>query len=350
MRYIILTFVVITMTTACGPDLQEPSKPPEARSASASDRVMRMEELTQTDIDQVDRNESIVFLTFGNVEAHGPQNPTGSDYFQAVGVRNGLIERLKESHPNFVFLLYPVVPMAVGGANDMARQFDYVGTFDVRFETLRDVAIDLGASIARQGFRYIFVDYGHAAPLNSVALTDAAAFVSEKYGARMVNVTSMVFGPDVYSKEVITKYLGEGWQDQIGFESHAGAAETSANLYLRGDLVDPEYKSYEPFIAKKRSDFLTTYQHSEGWRGYWGDPAKASVDMGKDLMDSRIDRAHRIAEMVLAGEDLSSLPVYPEDTLPKLAEGAEHHQMMMERYSQQTAEIEAWRRTQDQEK
>ncbi len=61
---------------------------PEQRSEPAN--VLKLEELTYPDIDQLDRERSIFFLTFGNLEEHGPQLPVGSDYFQAVGVRDRL--------------------------------------------------------------------------------------------------------------------------------------------------------------------------------------------------------------------------------------------------------------------
>lgn len=308
--------------------------------AKPGGRVLKLEELSFTDIEKLDRAKTIFFLTFGNLEEHGPHLPVGSDYFQAIGLRDGLIARLRAAQPDYDFVLVPVIPLGEGGANDVAMQFDHVGTFAVRFETLRNVAIDLGATIARKGFQNIFLIHFHGAPPHNVAFSEAAAFVSERYKTRMVNITSLLFAEYFFSPKVIDKYLGKGWEKQIGFEGHAGAAETSANLFLRSDLVKPDYKRYQPFVAKDWTELLHTYERT-GWQGYWGDPSKASKAMGKDLMNDFVERAYVIAEKALAGEDLSQLPIYP-DSLPKLPEMEVLGKKVEENYARQAAEIEAW--------
>ncbi len=320
------------MIVACQVQAPEESAPPG--------NVLKLEELTYTDIDALDRQRSIFFLTFGNLEEHGPHIPVGSDYFQAVGVRDGLIARLNETHPGYTFVIVPVVPLGEGGANDLARQLEHVGTFPVRFETLRDVAIDLGAAIARKGFDNIFLIHGHGTTLHNVAFNDAAAFVSERYGVRMVNITSLVFGEGFYSDAVLDEHLGEGWQEEIGLTGHAGTAETSANLYLRGDLVKPEYKDLEPFVVKELAGLFKIHERT-GWQGYWSDPSKATKEIGKDLIDDFVERSYRIAEMALAGEDLSTLPLYPDD-FPMMPEVDEYLRIVREHYGEQTAEIENW--------
>jgi len=93
---------------------------------SADGRVFKLEELTYPDIDGLDRETTVFILTFGNLEEHGPHLPVGSDYFQAIGVRDGMVERLLESHPEHSFVLVPVVPLGEGGFNDLARQFDHI--------------------------------------------------------------------------------------------------------------------------------------------------------------------------------------------------------------------------------
>lgn len=311
---------------------------PEQSSEPAN--VLKLEELTYPDIDQLDRERSIFFLTFGNLEEHGPQLPVGSDYFQAVGVRDRLIDRLGEAHPQYSFVIVPVVPLGEGGANDLARQLEHVGTFAVRFETLRDVAIDLGAAVARKGFQHIFLIHSHGNPLHNVAFNEAAAFVSERYGVQMVNVTSLVFGEGFYSDAVLDEHLGEGWQAEVGLTGHSGTAETSANLYLRGDLVKPEYKDLEPFVVREFADFFRLHERAD-WQGYWSDPSKATREIGEDLIDDFVERSFRITEMALAGEDLSALPRYP-DAVPMTPEVEEYASMVTEHYAQQTAEIESW--------
>ncbi len=305
------------------------------------DGVLRLEELTYPEIDAIDREESIFFVTFGNLEEHGPHLPVGADYYQAIGVRDELIERLRTSHPEYAMVVVPVIPLGEGGANDLARDFDHVGTFAVRYETLRDVAIDIGASIANKGFQNIFLIHNHGAQLHSIAFNEAAAFVSERYGVRMVNVTSLVFGQGLFSDDVITQHLGEGWQNETGITGHSGIAETSVNLFLH-DLVKPVHRELEPFVV---ADFDEIFQIHErtGFPGYWSDPSLASVAIGEDLFNDIVARSFQIAEMALAGGDLAGLPVYP-DIIPSGPEYDAFLQEVSERYSAQESEIEAWLR------
>jgi hypothetical protein len=53
--------------------------------------------------------------------------------------------------------------------------------------------------------------------------------------------------------------------------------------------------------------------------------------LGKDLIDDAVANSHRIASMALAGEDLSTLPVYPGEDVE-----------VPERYLTRRAEIDAW--------
>ena len=319
-------------------------------AAHASARVLKLEELTYTDIDQLDRGRTVFFLTFGNLEEHGPHLPVGSDFFQASALRDGVIQSLSATHPDDTFVIAPVVPLGEGGANDIAGQLEHVGTFGVRFETLRNVAVDLGSAVARQGFRKIILVHFHGMPLHSIAFSDASAYVSQRYDVRMVDLTSLVFGEGFYSESVLEKHLGKRWQEKTGaMESHAGAAETSTNLAIRPQLVKKEYKRLTPFKAGDFDEFLRTYQNLAGWRGYWGGPAEASVALGKDLMRDFVRRSARIAEMALRGEDLSKLPVFP-NALPASAEGDALVKKSLDSYAERTADFEAWLKTREAEK
>jgi creatinine amidohydrolase/Fe(II)-dependent formamide hydrolase-like protein len=317
--------------------------PPRASSAAVDHaaptaHIRHLEALTFPEIEALDRETTVFVLAFGNLEVHGPALPIGSDYFQAVRVRDAVVAKLAASQPDRQYVLMPVVPLGEGGAEQVAGQADHVGTFHVRYETLRNVAIDLGSAIARKGFRHIFLIHAHGGPLHNVAFTEAAAFVSEKYGARMVNLTSIVFAQEYYNPTIIARYLGAGWEQRIGFEGHAGAAETSMSLFLTPRLVKPAYKELPPFIAKDFEAFTRTSERS-GWNGYWGDPAEASQALGQALFDDVVARTAALAERSLAGEDLSKLPAHGENLPPSFAR---IEQRVQQQYDREAAEIDAW--------
>jgi creatinine amidohydrolase len=332
--------LVFLATAGCQPAMESPSAV-ENDAVLPSIRVHNLEQLTQDEIDTLDRDKSIFFLTFGNLEEHGPHMPVGSDYYRAIGIRNGLINRLHDTHPDYQFVLFPVVPIGVGGANDLVREPDHIGTYSVRYETLRNTAIDLGGTIARKGFRNIFVIEAHGDQLHNVAFNQAADFVSERYNVRMVNITGMSKTFEG-STTVLDEFLGEGWQERSGFEGHAGASETSEVLAVQGgEYVRPDYNTLEPFYVDGFRGFTRTYE-LEGWRGYWGDPARASLEMGEALIEQRVARAFQIAEAALRGDDLRSMPRYPDNNADVLSETEESRRLALERYGTQRVEIDRW--------
>ena len=327
--------LVVTVATLLGCQ----QEPPSEASAEKEGSALRLEELTYTDIDALDREKTVFVLTFGNLEEHGPHIPVGSDYFQAVALRDGLIERLRERHPEYTFVNAPVFPLGEGGFNDFARAFEHPGAFGIRFETLRDLTVDFGAAIARKGFEHIFVVHFHGSPFHSVAFTQAADFISERYGIRMVNISSLMLGEGLYSISVLQKHLGEDGLAEVGMTGHAGTAETSTNLHLHA-LVKPEYRELPLFLVKDPFELGRIYER-EGFLGYMSDPSRATAEMGADLMADFVERATRIAEKALAGDDLSELPVWPH-VLPPIEELDATMQIVAERYAQQGAEFQAW--------
>src|SRR5262245_27988774 len=92
---LIFAALVAGLTCACGTH-----SPNETAS-----QIVKLEELTYADIDRLDRSKSIFFLTFGNLEEHGPHIPVGSDYFVAIGIRDKLIDRLRKAHSDYHFVL-----------------------------------------------------------------------------------------------------------------------------------------------------------------------------------------------------------------------------------------------------
>ncbi len=326
---IYLTWSSVAMliaTAACGQATDTGIDEPKDSTVSSA---LMLEQLTYAQIDQLDRDHSIFILTFGILEEHGPHLPIGSDTYQAEGVRDGLVQKLQKSHPEYDVVLVPVIPLGEGGANNLAHEYTHIGTYSIRYSTLRDVAIDMGAAIAANGFKHIFLIHSHGSPLHNIAFSEAAEFVSDRFDANMVNITSLVFGAGFYNDDIVTEHLGPGWQEEIGITGHSGVAETSTNLYLH-DFVDPIYKELEPFVVP---DFpsLSQIHERDGWQGYWSDPSQATAALGKDLIDDFVERSHRIASMALAGEDLSMLPVHPSE-----------HPEVPERYMARQAEIDAW--------
>jgi creatinine amidohydrolase/Fe(II)-dependent formamide hydrolase-like protein len=302
--------------------------------------VWNLEELTDAQLASLNRDSTIFVVTFGNLEVHGPHLPLGTDQFVALGLRDGFVRGLREVHPEYEIVLFPVVPLGEGAVEELAGHWDHTGSFAVRHETLRSVAIDLGKSIAQKGFRNIFVVHAHGGFHHNIAFSEAAAFVSNRYEARMVNIASHVFAEAFYDPEVMATHLGSDWMDVTGLFHHGGAGETAQILFLRPELVGAAYLDLEPFVARDLGNVFDVSGREE-WQGYWGHPAQATAVLGEDLINHLAERAVRIADQVLMGVDVSELPLYPDEFL-QFPEARVYFQTLEDRYRRQGLEIEQW--------
>ena len=74
----------------------------------------------------------------------------------------------------------------------------------------------------------------------------------------------------------------------------------------------------------------------------WGDPARASREMGEALIEQRVARAFQIAQAALRGDDLSSMPRNPDNNPEVISETEQARRLALERYETQRDEIELW--------
>ncbi len=284
-------------------------------------REFKLEEMSYTDVDKLDRQKTIFLLTFGIMEEHGPVLPIGTDWIPNLAIRDRLSQHLRTAFPDCDVVLVEPLPLGEAGANDIAGRFEHPGSFTVRFETLRSVALDLGATIARKGFQNILIVADHGMPLHSEAFNEASDFVSEHYHVRMVPLMSFVEAERDYvgerghvkdsdvdwSDPIEDKYLGKGW-DKEGVDGHGGVYETSQILYLRPDLVKPEYKQAPAFWVKDYPQAAA----SPDWPGYWGNPRLSTPAIGKELFEAELARFIKYADMAVRGEDMSKLARWPD--------------------------------------
>src|SRR2546422_1900140 len=147
--------------------------------------IHRLAELSFPQVDALDRRRTVVIFAVSPLEEHGPHLPIGTDLYDAEFFSEELAKRILEAKPDWTVLIGPSLPIG-------ASAFDHAGTLLARARTVRNATLDYGAALARHGFRYILVTNGHAGPRHVVALEEAAAVVSRRYGARMLSLSGPV--------------------------------------------------------------------------------------------------------------------------------------------------------------
>ena len=261
--------------------------------------------MTSTQVAALDRQKTVVLLTGGILEEHGPFLPVYADGFMDERLTTDLASALVER--GYAVLVFPPIPLGSGGANIIGEKYVFSGTFAVRSRTLQAVYMDLGDEIGLQGFRKVFVISTHDAPNCNRVLDEAGEYFRNTYGGFMVNLNGLLAlhtaGPAPSAEQA----------KEEGLSLHAGASETSIELYLVPSLVQDGYRRAP---AQAGADFaaLRRIAAQPGWPGYFGSPRLATASRGAAAWKVRSGKAVEIALQVLDGADPRAMPRYVEAT------------------------------------
>jgi creatinine amidohydrolase len=215
----------------------------------------------------------VLLLPVGSVEPHGPHGPLATDWLISAGACDRAARRL-EDDPEVRVLILPAVPY---GVTRYASAF--AGAVSISEETLYRLVVDIGTSLADQGFRHLVVVNNHFEPEHVAAIRRAVDTLGAGY-------------LDILRRSNAARLTEE-------FRSascHGGRYETSLVLADHPDLVDiptmhglPElFVDMAGEIQAGRTDFLAMGMD----RAYCGSPADATADEGVSTFD-------RLTEMLI---------------------------------------------------
>lgn len=241
-------------------------------------RSGRWADLSRTDFAVLDRANTIVVLPVGAIEQHGPHLPVSVDSDLVEGVIGRLMAHLPQ---DLSVLVLP--PFSYGKSNEHGV---IPGTISLSAETLMRLLSDIGASLARTGFRRLVLLNGHGG--NSAALDIMARDLKIAHDLHVITCHWYNFN------EADT--VSDATEQAFGI--HAGLVETSAMLALKPELVAMDKARNFPNAAK---DWQDAYRHlglSAGrarpaWvigdlnaDGACGDAASATTEIGERLLDT----------------------------------------------------------------
>jgi len=275
-----------------------------------------LEELSTPALDALDRDRTIAVLTVSPLEVHGPHLPLGVDAFTARHLAVSVAERVTSERPGWSAVLAPTLHLG-------SFTFEAAGTVSVRQRVVRDAVAGYGASLARAGFRHILIANGHGGPGHLVALDEAAALVSRRYGVTMASLTGHVAWQFLRGRLIpkieaaLERRLSDDERAALAEDSHGGWWETSIMLLLRPDLVDARYRSLEPARYRLVHRLLPNYALKNGGLGYVGHPALADASFAKAASEVLLAEVMRLVDDLLDGRR-SAPPRSPFYALPFL--------------------------------
>jgi creatinine amidohydrolase len=229
----------------------------------------RFDELTDPEIAAALARSPRVVLPAGSVEQHGPHLPTGTDYFAATAIALEVAEHIDA-------LVLPLCPLGV-----TPMHMPYPGTVSLRPETLQNVVLDIGSSLAAHGCREFVILNWHEGNIPSLALVSErlhrelgmavvvvqACYVAEElFGARAGGLTH---GGKIEAWSVLSCRPGL---------VHLGRARGSGDR-RQGEQADRlrRDRCFQPVLTDVRAMSAT---------GWYGDPAGATEQDGRAFVAS----------------------------------------------------------------
>ena len=219
------------------------------------------------------KNDTAI-LPVGSTEQHGPHNPLGTDHLIAKAIAEEVAKRTNT-------ICLPVIPFGVS-----SHHRHFCGTVYVRSETLKNYVMDTCLSLKTYGVKKILIINGHGG--NIAALTEAARELREKEGIfAVVFQWWMLAGkllPEIFSREE---------------RGHAGAEETSLNLFLHPQLVNMEKAVDEtPMQPFPQIEGLNIPWNTADYTrsGVFGKSSTASAEKGREVFEAVVSELVKFVE------------------------------------------------------
>jgi creatinine amidohydrolase len=287
-------------------------------------QVLQLAELNTNQIRALDRSKTVVLIPGGILEEHGPYLPSFTDGYVDAAVTQELARSIVE-RPKWIAVVFPAVPLGVGGANGIGGKWTFPGTYTVRSETLRAVYMDLASELGEQGFRWIFLVNNHGDPLHARALNQASNYFHDVYGGTMVNLRDLA--PIATCCGTEEKMFTPAELAEEGFTVHAGADEHSQIMFLHPELVDPSYNKAPSLTGKGVAD-LFRIAETPDWPGYFGAPRLANAALGARHFSEFVRVQSDLVLKILDGLDYRTIPHFSDrfdfNKIPGLQAEFEH--------------------------
>jgi creatinine amidohydrolase len=236
---------------------------------------------------------AVAVLPLGALEAHGPHLPLGTDIVIAEAMARAGAQRLGAR--GYEVLLLPVLPVAPA---PFAAAF--AGTIDTTPAATVAIIEGIARSLATHGVYVTVIANAHHDPAHVAAIREAVRQIDKEKSARLIF-------PDLTRRRWASRLTDE-------FQSgacHAGRYETSIVLAQAPDTVASEQmaalkaNAQSLVAAIQRGD--RTFAEAGGPHAYFGAPAEATADEGREIIE-RLGRIVEDAVVEVLGADANRQP------------------------------------------
>lgn len=259
---------------------------------------MRYEELSQLQVDALDRAKTVLVIPLGSVEQHGHHMPLGTDTMLAHALSLAAAQRLSGK--------VAVLPPPWYGFS--AHHMKFPGSITLTHKTLMAMVEDIVASLEVHGFTRVLLLNGHGGN-NGIVDVLASVLGHRHYGKmRIAGFTYFALAAEA---------IAALRRSEPGGMGHACEFETAMIQHIRPDLVaaDKAQTIYpDPGSSYLSTDLLRggpvkTYLDFKDLspHGTLGDPSLASPEKGAAFFTAVV------TELVRFMEDFARWPIAAEN-------------------------------------
>ena len=241
-------------------------------------------ELTRLEMEQVDKDETVVMIPVGALEQHGNQCPLGTDEIIAEGTARRIKEALDREIPDYPMLIFPLIPVGLS-----TEHINFCGSVTLKPDTFYHVLYDICKGLAHHGFKKIAILNCHGG--NSPIIQVLSRELRSELGIAVFIINCGVFFGNQAVKDTVTP--GNVW------DFHGGEMETSMVMAVDESLVKLELSEAGEPTAFEKTRALKPYGPvsigwvSEDWKtkdgspiGIGGDPSGANAEKGRIILET----------------------------------------------------------------
>ena len=246
-----------------------------------------MSEMTSPEFREAAKNLRVALVPVGATEQHGPNLALATDYVVAHRMAQQIARRI---HPKAVVV--PPIPFGLSH-----HHTGFAGTITLGPETFSAICMDVAQSLKRDGIRHLLFINGHQG--NTAILNVVTTKIY--YELEIAAATSFYF---VQAADRVKTHSKTA---RIG---HACEIETSVLLHLAPELVRKDALEAGALIPTDRkyafnnqSFFLPSPVpfYLQTRNGVFGDARLADAEVGRDIVETAIERTIEFIDGFLNG-------------------------------------------------
>jgi creatinine amidohydrolase len=264
--------------------------------------IYKLSEMTWVDVEELDKQKSIVLVPVSPIEEHGPHLPLGTDLFGATDMAREAARRINEMNLGYHMVLAPPIPL---GCSDTTA--DFPGTISLRGQTLYNVVLDVCTALTNAGFIRVAITNHHLDLVHMKAMLLAAEDASERSNAHVFETAGYIFyGGMATEEDQFIREMGIDTRREV----HADVRETSFILHGYPHLVKKDFDQMEPVlfdIRAKIKEGLRTFKQMGAGLGYIGSPHRASEALGRLHLE---EGARLVADLILRAMRNEPMPAF----------------------------------------